>query len=121
MGRARVHKSQNRDDRVGNEQRNEVDTEGLRVRKSRCVESELHICTVEFNAVLSLCRDLRTALYFSKLLELEEKASLLLSEAVATWALALVAEVAALLQSLAMCPEPPQNMQRLFLKQCWHS
>ena len=39
----------------------------MRIRKSRCIESNwTHCCTEEFNTTLSLCRVLGVTLYFSE-------------------------------------------------------
>ena len=47
--------------------RDKGNTEWMRIRKSRCVESDqTHCCTEKFNIALSLCRVLGVTLYFSK-------------------------------------------------------
>ena len=46
--------------------RSKGNKEWMRIRKSRCVESDgTHCCTGKFNVALSLCRVLRVTLYFS--------------------------------------------------------
>ena len=51
---------------IGERRECEGRLERMRVRKSGRVESDTLCGTDEFNAVLSLCRVLRTALYFSE-------------------------------------------------------
>ena len=58
----------------------------MRIRKSRCVESNwTHYCTGEFNVVLSLCRVLGVALYFSEVFS--EAAARVSAVAEALWPL----------------------------------
>jgi len=47
--------------------RSQRDKEGMRIRKSKYIESDKTCCyTKKFNAALSLCRVLEITLYFSK-------------------------------------------------------
>ena len=47
--------------------KSERDKKWIRIRKSRCVESDgTHYCIGKFNVALSLCKVLRVTLYFSK-------------------------------------------------------
>ena len=47
--------------------RSKGNEKGMRIRKSRCIESNwTRCCTEEFNMALSLCRVLGVALYFSE-------------------------------------------------------
>ena len=49
------------------QERNKGNKEWMRIRKSRCVESDgTHCCTGKSNIALSLCKVLGIALYFSK-------------------------------------------------------
>jgi hypothetical protein len=94
---------------------NERKLEGVRVGKSGSVESGFH-CTRESNAVLTECRGVRTAYSFFELwadVEFVELAAL---------ALAFDADDEGLVQSFAMWPTPPQNMQRwLSFRRCCSS
>ena len=47
--------------RIQNKVRGNRDYKGVQIVKSGCIESWLHRCTSEFNAVLSWCGDKRTA------------------------------------------------------------
>ena len=90
------------------------DCKGVRVVKSGCVESWLHRCTGEFNAVLSQCRDKRIAHGF-----FDSKpglASEVLSVMVAERPLAV--EDITFEQSFTACPPFPQKRHRFWLK--WH-
>ena len=50
-----------------NQERSKRNKERLRIRKSRCIESDrTHCCIQKFNMALSLCKVLEVALYFSK-------------------------------------------------------
>ena len=49
------------------QERSKGDKERVRIRKSKCIESDgTHCCTEKFNIALSLCGVLVVALYFSK-------------------------------------------------------
>src|ERR1700742_918290 len=80
--------------------RGETDNERSRVGKSGRVESNL-LCTIEYNAILSLCGILRIADYFSELL-VEFKEPCL--SALAARAFIFDAEDPAELQSEVRCP-----------------
>ena len=114
----RIDKSVECDIRVGESVGGYVGSEGKGIGKSGCVEFDFRGYTVEYNAILSLCRTLRIAFYFFESLEgLElEGVSVLVD-----LAYAFDAEDPGLLQSLAMCPAPLQNIQRLFTNWCFHS
>ena len=50
-----------------NQGRSKRNKKWMRIRKSRCIESnQTHCCTEKFNTALSLCEVLEVALYFSK-------------------------------------------------------
>jgi len=50
-----------------NQERSKRDKESVRIRKSRCIESDgTFCCTEKFNVALSLCRVLGVTFYFSK-------------------------------------------------------
>ena len=93
------------------------DCKGVQIVKSRCIESWLHRCTSEFNAVLSQCRVKRTAHgFFDSKLDL---ASEVLSVTVAERPLA--AEDIALEQSFTTCLPLLQKRHRFWSKGHWHS
>ena len=102
---------------ICNKVRGNGDCKGVCIVKSRCIESWLHRCTGEFNAVLSQCRVKRTAHRFfdSK----PDLASEVLSVTVAERPLA--AEDVALEQPFATCPPIPQKRHRFWLKWHWRS
>ena len=53
--------------RVKDQERSKRNKEWMRIRKSRCVESDgTHCCTGKFNMALSLCGVLGVTLYFSE-------------------------------------------------------
>ena len=115
MSGTRVYEGMDRS--IWNEVRGNGDCKGVWIVKSGCVESWLHRCTGEFNAVLSWCRVKRTAHgFFDFKLDL---ASEVLSMTVVEWPLAV--EDVALEQSFTTCPPLPQKRHRFWLKQCWHS
>jgi len=87
MCRTGINKSK---ERVRYSRRRNSKSERMQIGKSGHIELEL-CCTVESNTALSLCRDLRTALYFFG----SSAESLEASEALARCALALGAEAAA--------------------------
>ena len=100
-----------------NKIRGNGDCKGVWVVKSRCIELWLHWCTGEFNAVLSWCRDKRTAHGFfdSKLgLALEVLSMMVVEQPLA-------AEDITLEQSFTTCPPFPQKRHRFWLKWHWHS
>ena len=102
---------------IWNKVRGNGDHKGVQIVKSRCSELWLHRCTGEFNAVLSWCRDKRTAHRF-----FDSKpglASEVLSVTVVEQPLAV--EGIALEQSFATCLPLPQKRQRFWLKRCWRS
>ena len=68
---------------------------------------------VEFNAAPGPCGITRAALYFFESSGAADDASL----ALAAWAFALEVEEVFFGHSLALCPVPPQNMQRLLVNQ----
>ena len=72
---------------------------------------------VEFNAALSPCGVTGAACYFFESSRVSDESSL----ALVAQALALEAEEVFFEHSLALCPGPPQNMQRLLAKCCKHS
>ena len=93
------------------------DHKGVQIVKSGCIESWLHRCTGEFNAVLSQCGVKRTAHGFFD--SEPDLASEVLSMTVAEQPLA--AEDVALEQSFATCPPLPQKRHRFWSKRHWHS
>ena len=93
------------------------DCKGVQVVKSRCIESWLCGCTGEFNAVLSQCRDKRTAhISFDSEPDL---ASDVLSVTVVEQPLA--AEEVAFEHFFATCPPFLQKRVRFWLKWHWRS
>ena len=86
------------------------DCKGVQIVKSRCVESWLHRCTGEFNAVLSQCGVKRTAHGF-----FDSKPDLALE------VLSMTVEDVALEQSFATCLPLPQKRHRFWSKWCWRS
>ena len=65
MGRTRVNKSCNRRKfRIGVRDRNYRYMEGIRIRKSRCIEVKLCGHITKFNMISSECRVLEIATYF---------------------------------------------------------
>ena len=71
VSRPRVDKSSERDFikviLTKDQERSKENKEWMRIRKSRCIESNWTCCcTVEFNTTLSLCGVLGIALYFSE-------------------------------------------------------
>ena len=62
MSGARINKSGKFGKEVGDKGRGKGNTKGVGIGKSRCIEADyLRECTGRSNAVLSLCRGLRTA------------------------------------------------------------
>jgi len=50
-----------------NQERSKRNKKKVRIRKSRCIESDqTHCCTEKFNMSSSLCRALKVTLYFSE-------------------------------------------------------
>jgi len=88
--------------------------ERIGIRKSGCVESGLHWCTVGNNTTPTLCRVSGVAIYFFALVEAVGLASDVFVVA-AVAALALAAQEPDLGQSLALWPVAPQNMHRFIL------
>ena len=105
------------DQSIWNKVRGNGDCKGAWIVKSGCVESWLHRCTGEFNAVLSRCRVKRTAHGFFD--SEPDLASEVLSMMVAEQPLA--AEDVALEQSFTTCPPLPQKRHRFWLKRHWCS
>jgi len=84
----------------------------MRVRKSRCVESNrTHCCTGEFNAALSLCGVLEVALYFSE--GFSEAAARVSAVAEAPWPLGETV-VCLALRVLASRPSTSANCSLVF-------
>src|ERR1700678_1520560 len=68
MGRTTINKSGNRD-RIRKKRRRKRYMQGVGVRKSGCVHSEILVCTMWGNTALSLCRGWRAAHYFFESLD----------------------------------------------------
>ncbi len=79
--------------RSGNGRGGQRDLKRERVRKSGRIETETLCSTGELNAILSLCRVLRTAGYFSELVDELEACAFdgLISESL-SWALRMMAD-----------------------------
>ena len=93
------------------------DCKGVWVVKSRFIESWLHRCTSEFNAVLSWCRDKRTAHGF-----FDSKPDLALEVlSVTVGEQPLAVEEVAFEQSFTTGLPFLQKRHRFWLKWCWHS
>ena len=102
---------------IWNKVRGNGEQKGVQIVKSRSSELWLHRCTGEFNAVLSWCRDKRTAHRFFD--SEPDLASEVLSMMVVERPLA--AEDIALEQSFATHLPLPQKRHRFWSKQHWCS
>ena len=124
MGRTRVDKSNSRR-RCGirdirwNKRNREI--ERIWIRKSRHIETTLLGQHTELNAILSMCRVLRIAVYFFKFAVEPKSLEGVAGVEIMVVAHSLAAEDKGFMQFLAIYPAAPQNMHSLLSKHRFHS
>ena len=124
MKRTRVDKSNSRERcRIMNIRWNKRDREVERVwiRKSGYIKLTLFWQHTKLNAILSMCKVLKIALYFFEFTMQPKSLESMTGIGIVMAAHPLAAKDEGLMQSLAMCPVAPQNMHSLLSKHCFHS